>query len=89
MVYPALRMLEGDVLYRDVYHYYAPLPYHLLEFVLWITGPSLIAARTLWLAFLLGSIAGTYRLSRRFLPAAAAWMPATPARSGTRTLRRR
>ena len=76
MVYPAARMLEGDLLYRDVYPYYAPLGYHLLELVFRITGPSLIAARTLWMLFLLVSVAGIYRIARRFVPPAAAWLPA-------------
>ncbi len=76
MVYPALRMLEGDLLYRDVYHYYAPLPYHLLEAVFAVTRPSLLWARTLWMLFLLGSIAGTYRIARRFAPPAVALLPA-------------
>ena len=75
-VYPVVRMLEGGLLYRDIYHYYAPLSYHLLEIVFTLTGPSLLSARTLWMLFLLGSIAGSYRIARRFAPPATAWLPA-------------
>jgi hypothetical protein len=32
-LYPTLRMLEGEVLYRDLWTFYAPLRYHLLAWL--------------------------------------------------------
>ncbi len=75
-LHPALRMREGELLYRDVFVYYAPLPYHLLCALFALTRPSIIAARTVWMVLLLGSIAGSYRLARRFVPPTVAWLPA-------------
>jgi len=76
VAYPALRMLEGDILYRDVSSYYAPLRYHAIEVVFGLIGPSLIAMRTLWMVLLLVSAAGCFRIARRFAPPAIALAPA-------------
>jgi arylsulfatase A-like enzyme len=76
-LYPALRMLEGDVLYQDVFTYYAPLRYHLLEAVFAIGQPSILLARSVWLILIVISVAGIYSIARRFAPPAVAWLPAT------------
>jgi hypothetical protein len=72
---PVLRMREGAVLYRDVWTFYAPLPYHLFEALFAATGPSILAARTLFACAIAATAALTYRLARRGAPPSIAWLP--------------
>jgi hypothetical protein len=76
LVYPALRMLEGDVLYRDVFTYYAPLRYHVLQAAFGLLGPSLLVVRSIWIGLLLVSVVGCYRVARRFVSPGLALLPA-------------
>lgn len=76
LVYPVLRMLEGDVLYRDVFTYYAPLRYHVIELAFALFGPSLLLMRSIWIGLLLVSVMGCYRVARRFVAPSLALLPA-------------
>jgi tetratricopeptide (TPR) repeat protein len=71
-----LRMRDGEVLYRDVWVFYAPLAYHAIEWLFALTGPSMLAARTLFAALIVASVVMTYRVARRFAPPSFAWIPA-------------
>jgi hypothetical protein len=75
-LFPALRMLEGDLLYRDLFVYYAPLRFHVLQALFALTEPSLLAARSLWIGLLLMTVVGSYRIARRFAPPSIAVLPA-------------
>jgi hypothetical protein len=71
-----LRMRAGEVLYRDVWVFYAPLPYHAIEWLFAWTGPSVLATRALFGALIVGSVVMLYRVARRFVPPWIAWLPA-------------
>ncbi len=75
-LHPTLRMLEGEILYRDVWTFYAPFEYHLMALLFRLGHPSILLARSLWLALLMLSVVGTYFVARRFAPPAVAWLPA-------------
>lgn len=76
LLHPTLRMLDGEVLYRDVLTYYAPLPYHVLGWAFTLFGRSFLLSRTLSLVLLVATAALAYRVGRRWLPAWLAWCPA-------------
>lgn len=61
----AIRILEGQVLYRDFFAFYTPGSYYLLAFLFKIFGPSYIVARTLLPVY--GAVFSllTYLLARR------------------------
>lgn len=71
-----LRMRAGEVLYRDIWVFYAPLFYHVVDWLFAITGPSMLAGRCLLALFITASTAMTYRVARRFVPPVWAWIPA-------------
>jgi len=73
---PVARMLRGEILYRDVWTFYAPGIHHLLAWLFAWTGFSLLAARTLYAACIVLSVVMTYRVARRFAPPPLAWIPA-------------
>lgn len=74
---PVMRMLDGEVLYRDVWTFYAPGIHHVLAWLFDVTGgPSILTARTLWMALIAASAALLYRFARRFAPP---WLAALPA----------
>jgi len=73
---PALGLTRGELPYVDYWVFYAPLRYHLLAWIFEWTGPSILAARVLWLAMILIGVAGTYRVARAFAPRALAAAPA-------------
>jgi len=75
-LFPVVRMLDGAILYRDVWTYYPPLEHHLLVWWFGVTGTSIVAARTLLALLLVATVVLTYRLARRFAPVALAWLPA-------------
>ena len=75
-LHPTLRMLGGEILYRDIWTFYSPLEHHLFAAILGITGPSLLVARTAWVVLLLAGVASTYRVARRLAPIPLAWVPA-------------
>ena len=66
LLHPTLRMLEGEVLYRDVWVHYAPLRYHLLEALFSLAEPSLLVARTLLAGLILLGVAGVFRFVQEF-----------------------
>ncbi|RIK91386.1 MAG: hypothetical protein DCC71_25085, partial [Proteobacteria bacterium] len=74
-LHPAMRMLAGEVLYRDVGIYYAPLSLHAFAWLFEVTGPSIVAARTAMLASIVATVALGWLLARRFAPPALAWLP--------------
>jgi len=47
---------------------YGPALYHVLDWIFWVTGPSVLAARTLFAALIALSAVLAYRLARRFVP---------------------
>lgn len=71
-----LRMRDGEVLYRDVWVFYAPLFYHIVDWLFAITGPSMLAVRALLAVCIAASAAMTYLAARRFVPPVWAWIPA-------------
>jgi len=73
---PVLRMRAGEILYRDVWTFYAPGIHHAVEWLFRVTGPSILAARTLLALGIVVSVVLTYRLARRFAPPWLAWLPA-------------
>jgi tetratricopeptide (TPR) repeat protein len=73
---PVLRMLDGEILYRDVWTFYPPLEHHLLAWLFEATGPSIVASRTLLALAIATAAALSYRLARRAAPPALAWLPA-------------
>ena len=75
LLHPAVRMQEGEVLYRDVLTYYAPLRYHLFERVFALFGPSFLLSRTVWVLMFVASAALAFRLCLRLLPVWLAWGP--------------
>ncbi len=75
LLHPTLRMLDGEVLYRDVLTYYAPLPYHLLGWVFELFGRSFLVSRTQSLILIVATAALAYRVARRWLPVWIAWCP--------------
>jgi hypothetical protein len=75
-LHPVLRMLGGEVLYRDVWTFYAPLQHHLLAGVFALSGPSLLLARSLLAVVVVGSVVLLYRVARRFAPPGLACVPA-------------
>ncbi len=75
LVHPTMRMLAGEVLYRDVLTYYAPLYYHLLAWAFALVGPSFLLSRTLSVFALVATAALAYRVGRRWLPTWLAWCP--------------
>jgi hypothetical protein len=76
VVHAARRMLAGEVLYRDVYAHYAPFRYHLLEAAFALTRPSLLVARTVFVAVILANVMLAHRLALRLAPPGLAWVPA-------------
>ena len=54
-LHPVLRMLDGEVLYRDVLTFYAPLEHHLFAAVFSLAEPSIVLARTVWVAILVAT----------------------------------
>jgi hypothetical protein len=76
VVHAARRMLAGEVLYRDVYAHYAPFRYHLLEAAFALTRPSLLVARTVFVAVVLANVMLAHRLALRLAPPGLAWVPA-------------
>lgn len=72
----ALRMRGGEILYRDIWVFYAPLFYHVVDWLFAITGPSMLAGRALLAVCIAASAAMTYCVARRFVPPAWAWIPA-------------
>jgi len=75
-LHPTLRMLRGEVLYRDVWIFYAPLEYHLLALLYRLHEPSLLLARSMWVVLLVGGVAGTWAVARRLAGPAVACLPA-------------
>jgi len=73
---PVLRMRAGEILYRDVWTYYAPLSLHAFAWLFDATGPSFLAARDLMLAEIVASAVLAYAFTRRFAPPSIAWLPA-------------
>jgi hypothetical protein len=73
---PVLRMRAGEILYRDIWTFYAPGIHHAVEWLFRVTGPSILAARTLLAAGIVVSVVLSYRLARRFAPPWLAWLPA-------------
>ncbi|MDJ0868909.1 MAG: hypothetical protein QNK03_22565 [Myxococcota bacterium] len=71
-----LRMLDGEVLYRDVWVFYAPLRYHVVAGLFALFEPSLLLLRGLWVVLLTATAIGLYRLARRLAPPSLAWLPA-------------
>jgi len=45
MVYAAVRILNGEIVYKDFWHNYAPGQFYLLAFLFYIFSPSLIVGR--------------------------------------------
>jgi hypothetical protein len=76
LLQPVLRMRAGEILYRDVWTFYAPGIYHLIDGLFALTGPSLVAARTLFAAMVVGAAVLAYRVARRLAPPHLAWLPA-------------
>jgi hypothetical protein len=75
LLHPVLRMLDGEILYRDVWVHYAPLRYHAVAGLFSVTGPSLLVSRTLLGLLIVASAAGLFCLARRFSPRWLAWLP--------------
>jgi hypothetical protein len=73
---PVQRMRAGEILYRDVWTFYAPGMHHLVAWLFAWTGPSLGAVRTLYAAMIVASVACIYRFARRFAPPFLASVPA-------------
>ena len=73
---PVLRMRDGEILYRDIWTFYAPGIHHVVEWLFLATGPSILAARTLLALLIVASVVLTYRVARRFAPPWLAWLPA-------------
>jgi hypothetical protein len=71
-----LRMRAGEILYRDIWSFYAPGIDHAIAWLFALTGPSLLAARTLFALLIVATVAMTYPLARRFAPSSLAWLPA-------------
>src|SRR5262249_29491932 len=72
---PVLRMRAGEILYRDVWTFYAPLSLHGFAWLFDVTGPSVIAARVLMLAEIVAAAVLAYGFTRRFAPRWIAWLP--------------
>lgn len=75
-LHPTLRMLQGEVLYRDVWTFYAPLRHHVMEWAFRLGGPSLLLARSILVALLVATVVLAYRVGRRLAGPALAWVPA-------------
>ncbi|UCE87165.1 MAG: hypothetical protein JSU66_05405 [Deltaproteobacteria bacterium] len=75
-LHPVLRMLDGEVLYRDVLTFYAPLEHHLFAAVFSLAEPSIVLARTVWVAILVATVVLTHRVALRLVPPGLAWLPA-------------
>ena len=73
---PVMRMRAGEILYRDIWTYYAPGIHHLIAWLFDWTGPSVGAARTLYGALVVASVVLTYCFTRRFAPPLVAALPA-------------
>ena len=71
---PVLRMRAGEILCRDIWTFYAPGIHHALEWLFRVTGPSILAARTLLALGIVVSVVLTYRLARRLAPPWLAWL---------------
>ena len=76
LLQPALRMMQGELLYRDVFAHYAPLRFHLLAQAFEWLHPSVLVARTVLMGVVLINVALTFRLARRFAPPLLAVVPA-------------
>ena len=76
ILHPVQRMLDGEILYRDLFSFYAPMRYHLFALLFSLTEPSLLLIRSVWIALLLTSAAGLFLLARRLAPLPLAWIPA-------------
>lgn len=76
-LHPVMRMMQGELLYRDVWTFYAPGIHHALQWIFEATGgPSILAARTFWLALIATTTGLTWCFARRFVPVWLAWLPA-------------
>lgn len=75
-LHPTVRMLDGEILYRDIWTFYAPFEYHLLAWLFRLGEPSILLARSLWIVLLVGAVVGTYFVARRLAPPGVAWLPA-------------
>ena len=64
---PVLWMRDGEILYRDVWTYYAPLVHHVYAWLFALTEPSVLAARTLMAAGLIGGYGTIAYMGLRFL----------------------
>lgn len=76
LFHPALRMIDGEILYRDIWVHYAPLRFHLVTGLFSVTGPSLLAARTLLGLMIVGNALGLFWIARRFASPIHALLPA-------------
>lgn len=72
---PVLWMRDGEILYRDVWTYYAPLVHHVYAWLFAVTEPSVIAARTLMAFEITAAALLAQRFTRRFAPVSLAWLP--------------
>jgi len=76
LLQPVQRMMQGELLYRDVFAHYAPLRFHLLAQAFGWLWPSVLVARTVLMGVVLVNVALTFRLARRFAPPLLAVVPA-------------
>jgi len=67
-VNPAMRILQGEVIYKDFWRSYPPGMFYLLAFLFWLFGPNLLIMRLLWVILLSLKAVIIYSLSKRIMP---------------------
>ncbi len=66
------RILDGEILYKDFHHTYAPGRFYLVAFLFRIFGEDLLVLRGLWVALRASIVGLAYLAGRRILPRPAA-----------------
>lgn len=67
LVDPVMRVIQGEIPYKDFYHFYAPLSFYIFAFLFKIFSPSLIIVRLFWIIILITTALLIYSLSSRFM----------------------
>jgi hypothetical protein len=63
-----IRVLDGEVLYRDFHHTYAPGGFYLVALLFRVFGEDLLVLRALWLVLRVSIVVLAYLAGRRILP---------------------
>ena len=68
-------MIDGRVIYRDFFEFAPPATHYLIYFLWSVTGPSYLAAKTLFIILLFFCAFGLYKISQKFAAGKTTYLP--------------